>query len=60
MQSKTSLRYALILVLVSLVWARSFVAVKIGTRNISPIPIGPLRFLVATPLMFLVILLKKR
>ena len=59
MQSKTSLRYALILVLVSLVWAGSFVVVKIGTRNISPIHIGFLRFLVATPLMFLVILLKK-
>ena len=59
MQSKISLRYALILVLVSLVWAGSFVVVKIGTRNISPIHIGFLRFLVATPLMFLVILLKK-
>ena len=59
MQSKTSLRYALILVLVSLVWAGSFVVVKIGTRNISPIHIGFLRFLVATPLMFLVVLLKK-
>jgi len=59
MQSKTSLRYVLILVLVSLVWAGSFVVVKIGTRNISPIHIGFLRFLVATPLMFLVILLKK-
>jgi len=59
MQSKISLRYALILVLVSLVWAGSFVVVKIGTRDISPIHIGFLRFLVATPLMFLVILLKK-
>ena len=59
MQSKTSLRYVLILVLVSLVWAGSFVVVKIGTRNISPIHIGFLRFLVATPLMFLVVLLKK-
>ena len=59
MQSKTSLRYVLILVLVSLVWAGSFVVVKIGTRNISPIHIGFLRFLMATPLMFLVILLKK-
>ena len=60
MQSKISLRYALILVLVSLVWAGSFVVVKIGTRDISPIHMGFLRFLVATPLMFFVLLLKNR
>ncbi len=60
MQLKISLKYALVLVLVSLVWAGSFVVVKIGTRDISPIHMGFLRFLVATPLMFFVLLLKNR
>ena len=47
-----------ILVLVSLVWAGSFVVVKIVTEEIDPVFLGFLRFLVATPIMFLILLIR--
>jgi drug/metabolite transporter (DMT)-like permease len=51
---------AFLLILVSLVWAGSFIVVEIATKEMDPIDLGFLRFLVATPLMvFLVVLLKK-
>jgi drug/metabolite transporter (DMT)-like permease len=52
---------AFLLVLVSFVWAGSFVVVKTVTNeNIDPINLGFLRFLVATPLMIGILLLRKK
>jgi drug/metabolite transporter (DMT)-like permease len=49
-----------LLILVSLVWAGSFIVVQNTTLEMDPIDLGFLRFLVATPLMFvLVVLLRK-
>jgi drug/metabolite transporter (DMT)-like permease len=49
-----------LLILVSLVWAGSFIVVERATTEMDPIDLGFLRFLVATPLMFvLVVLLRK-
>lgn len=58
MKNKTVL--SLLLIFVSLVWAGSFVAVKITVDEIPPIDLGFLRFLVATPFMVLILLLRKR
>jgi len=49
-----------ILVLVSFVWAGSFIVVKVATEEISPIDLGFLRFLVATPIMFLILLIRRK
>ncbi len=51
---------AFLLILVSLVWAGSFIVVESATKQIDPIDLGFLRFLVATPLMFLLVLLRKK
>jgi drug/metabolite transporter (DMT)-like permease len=51
---------ALLLILVSFVWAGSFIIVEIATKEIDPIDLGFLRFLVATPLMFLLVVLRKK
>jgi len=53
----SKLLVSFILVLVSFVWAGSFVVVNIITEEIDPIDLGFLRFLVATPLMFLILLI---
>lgn len=58
MNSKTYI--SLLLVLVGLVWAGSFVAVRITVEEISPVDLGFLRFLVATPFMVLILLLSKK
>ena len=58
MKNKTVI--SLLLIFVSLVWAGSFVAVKITVDEIPPIDLGFLRFLVATPFMVLILLLRKR
>ncbi len=50
----------LLLVLVSLVWAGSFIVVEIVTKEMDPVDLGFLRFLVATPLMFLLVVLRKK
>jgi drug/metabolite transporter (DMT)-like permease len=50
----------IILILVSFVWAGSFIVVQITTEEIDPIDLGFLRFLVATPLMILLALLRKK
>jgi len=54
------LSISIILILVSLVWAGSFIVVKIVTEEINPIHLGFLRFIVATPLMFLILLIRKK
>ncbi len=51
---------SLLLVLVSLVWAGSFIAVKVTVNEIPPIHLGFLRFLVATPIMVALIFLLKK
>jgi len=50
----------LLLAFVSLVWAGSFVAVRLAVKEISPVDLGFLRFLVATPFMVLILLLSKK
>lgn len=50
----------LILVLVSFVWAGSFIVVQITTEEMDPIDLGFLRFLIATPLMILLVILGKK
>ena len=50
----------LLLVLVSFVWAGSFIVVEIATTEMDPIDLGFLRFLVATPLMILLVVMKKK
>lgn len=54
------LTISIILVVVSFIWAGSFIVVKIITEEINPIDLGFLRFLVATPLMFLILLIRKK
>jgi len=51
---------SLLLVLISLVWAGSFIAVKVTVDQIPPIHLGFLRFLVATPIMIVLIFLLKK
>jgi len=50
----------LLLTLISLTWAGSFIVVEIATNEISPIDLGFLRFLVATPIMILFLLIQKK
>jgi drug/metabolite transporter (DMT)-like permease len=50
----------LLLVLVSLVWAGSFIVVDVVTKEMDPIDLGFLRFLVATPLMILLVVLQRK
>jgi len=51
---------SLLLVLISLVWAGSFIAVKVTVDEMPPIHLGFLRFLVATPIMVALIFLLKK
>lgn len=55
-----NLLMALLLILVSFVWAGSFIVVEIATKELDPIDLGFLRFLVATPLMILLVILRKK
>jgi drug/metabolite transporter (DMT)-like permease len=50
----------LLLLLVSFVWAGSFIVVEISTTEMDPVYLGFLRFLVATPLMILLVILRKK
>jgi drug/metabolite transporter (DMT)-like permease len=50
----------LVLVLISFFWAGSFIVVEMTTKEIDPIDLGFLRFLVATPMMVLLVLLQKK
>jgi drug/metabolite transporter (DMT)-like permease len=51
---------AVLLILVSFVWAGSFIVVDIVTKEMDPIDLGFLRFLVATPLMILIAVVRKK
>jgi drug/metabolite transporter (DMT)-like permease len=55
-----NLLMGLLLILVSLVWAGSFIVVNVVTEKMDPIDLGFLRFLVATPLMFLLAVARKK
>lgn len=49
-----------LLILASLAWAGSFVAVRLTYKEISPVNLGFLRFFIATPIMVLLLLLRKK
>jgi drug/metabolite transporter (DMT)-like permease len=51
---------AVILILVAFVWAGSFIVVDVTTKEMDPIDLGFLRFLVATPLMILIALVRNK
>jgi drug/metabolite transporter (DMT)-like permease len=53
--SKQSLLLSLLLTLISFIWAGSFIVVSVTVDDIPAIHLGFLRFLVATPLMFIVL-----
>jgi drug/metabolite transporter (DMT)-like permease len=55
-----NLLVAVLLILVSFVWAGSFIVVERTTTEIDPIDLGFLRFLVATPLMILLVVFQKK
>jgi len=57
---KNNLPISLLLILISFVWAGSFIVVKIATNEIDPIQLGFLRFFVATPIMVLLLLVSKK
>jgi len=52
--------YSLLLILVSFTWAGSFVVVRLSYQEVSPLYLGFFRFIVATPLMISIVLLKKK
>ena len=58
MNNKTYI--SLLLAFVSLVWAGSFVAVRMTVKEISPVDLGFLRFFVATPFMVLILILSRK
>ncbi|HVQ00440.1 MAG TPA: DMT family transporter [Candidatus Thermoplasmatota archaeon] len=60
MRMRRQLFLPFLLVLVSFVWAGSFLVVSYATQEISPIHLGFLRFLVATPLMVLIVVLRRK
>lgn len=49
-----------ILILISLTWAGSFIVVDIVSDSMSPIDLGFLRFVVATPILGVLVLLQKK
>jgi len=60
MHMNKNLIIAVLLILVSFVWAGSFIVVDITTKEMDPIDLGFLRFLVATPLMILIAVVRKK
>jgi len=58
---RQSVLISFLLVLVSFVWAGSFIVVDSVTKNgMNPVDLGFLRFLVATPLMVLLVLVQRK
>jgi len=60
MPGNKKLLLSLLLILISFVWAGSFIVVTLVTEEINPIDLGFLRFLVATPVMSVFLLLSRR
>ena len=50
---------SILLIFVSLIWAGSFIIVRLTVEEISPLDLGFLRFLVATPVMISILFFKK-
>jgi len=48
-----------VLLLVALIWGGSFVVVKVATAEMDPLVLGAARFLIATPLMFLILVVRR-
>ena len=57
---KQQILISILLIFVALAWAGSFVVVNIATQEIDPISLGFLRFVVATPLLLLYLIISKR
>ena len=51
---------SILLIVISFIWAGSFIVVKLVTEELDPIYLGFLRFLVATPLMFLILVTRRK
>lgn len=51
---------SVILIFVSLVWAGSFIVVKTITAEMDPLDLGFLRFLVATPIMIIFLMIRRK
>ena len=60
MKEKNNFLLSGLLVLVSLVWAGSFIVVKQTTTTMNPVDLGFLRFLTATPIMIILLLLRRK
>lgn len=58
--NKKDLFNIILLIFISLSWAGSFLVVEATYKQISPLYLGFLRFVVATPIMFLIIILQKK
>jgi drug/metabolite transporter (DMT)-like permease len=58
MKRNSTVLLPLVLILVSLIWAGSFIVVQSATEEIDPIDLGFLRFLVATPIMVFILVLR--
>jgi len=54
------LLYSTILIFISLTWAGSFIAVRLCYQVVSPLYLGFFRFVVATPVMIAIVLLRKK
>ncbi|MCD6473865.1 MAG: DMT family transporter [Thermoplasmata archaeon] len=52
--------HAILVSIVALIWGGSFIAVKIGVEDISPIILAFFRFAIASPLMFFIMALRKK
>lgn len=52
--------HILLLVLVCLTWAGSFIAVRLTYKEVSPMLLGFFRFVVATPVMIAIVLLRRK
>ena len=53
-------KYALLTSIVALIWGTSFIAVKIGLESTSPIMLAFLRFLISSPLMAIILIMRKK
>jgi drug/metabolite transporter (DMT)-like permease len=58
--NSTRVFYSLLLALVSLTWAGSFIVVRLSYQEVSPLYLGFFRFVVATPIMVLIVFLRKK
>jgi drug/metabolite transporter (DMT)-like permease len=60
MISKDKIHITILLILISLAWAGSFIVVRLSVSEISPNNLGFFRFLIATPFMFFILIFRKK